>query len=130
MGMGRNVIVFAVALPLFHVLYPTLPRTQIPLLILFARVCKGVIIGAMLGFLSGFICYVTDNVEFIRDIQRRSLQAMTFDPGTSYQTSLLGSFLTQMIVTLFFSMEGFLFFLGVIYENYITWPVLTFFSYI
>jgi type III secretion protein T len=127
MGMGRNVIIFAMALPLFHALYPTLPKGQIPLLILFVIICKEVIIGAMLGFLSGFIFYVTDSVGFIIDIQRGSSQAMTFDPVAGSQTSLLGSFLTQMIATLFFSMGGFLFFLGVIYETYIIWPVFTFF---
>jgi type III secretion protein T len=127
MGMGRNVIIFAMSLPHFHALYPTLPTTQIPLLILFVTICKEVIIGAMLGFLSGFIFYVTDSVGFIIDIQRGSSQAMTFDPVAGSQTLLLGSFLTQMIATLFFSMGGFLFFLGVIYETYIIWPVFTFF---
>ncbi|MDR0740323.1 MAG: type III secretion system export apparatus subunit SctT [Puniceicoccales bacterium] len=127
MGTGRNVVIFAMALPLFHVVYPTLPTTQLPLLILFVTICKEVIIGAMLGYLSGFIFYVTDSVGFIIDIQRGSSQAMTFDPIAGSQTSLLGSFLTQMIATLFFTMGGFLFFLGVIYKTYVVWPVFTFF---
>jgi type III secretion protein T len=127
MGMGRNVVIFAMALPLFHLLYPTLPSADIPLLVLIAIICKEVIIGALLGYLSGFIFYVTDSVGFIIDIQRGSSQAMTFDPIAGSQTSLLGSFLTQMITTLFFSMGGFMFFLGVIYKTYVLWPVFTFF---
>jgi type III secretion protein T len=127
MGTGRNVVIFAMALPLFHVVYPTLPTTPLPLLILFVTICKEVIIGAMLGYLSGFIFYVTDSVGFIVDIQRGSSQAMTFDPVAGSQTSLLGSFLTQMIATLFFSMGGFLFYIGLIYKTYVIWPVFTFF---
>jgi type III secretion protein T len=127
MGMGRNVVIFAMALPLFHVVYPTLPVESLSAFVVFATVCKEVIIGVLLGYLSGFIFYVTDSVGFIIDIQRGSSQAMTFDPIAGSQTSLLGSFLTQMVATLFFTMGGFLFFLGVIYKTYVIWPVFTFF---
>jgi type III secretion protein T len=128
MGMGRNVIIFAMALPLFYVVYPTLPKIdELPLLIFFLIICKEVVIGILLGYLSGFIFYITDSLGFIIDIQRGSSQAMIFDPVASSQTSLLGSFLTQMIATLFFTMGGFLFFLSVIYKTYVIWPVFTFF---
>jgi len=127
MGMGRNVIIFAMALPLFHVVYPEFPSTQIPFLILFVTICKEVIIGALLGYLSGFIFYAADSVGFIVDIQRGSSMAMTFDPVAGSQTSLIGSFLTQMTTTLFFTMGGFLFFIGVVYQTYVIWPVFSFF---
>ncbi|MDR1434940.1 MAG: type III secretion system export apparatus subunit SctT [Puniceicoccales bacterium] len=128
MGMGRNVVIFAMALPVFHVIYPTLPSMEtLPVLVVILIICKEVIIGALLGYLSGFIFYVTDSVGFVIDIQRGSSQAMTFDPVAGSQTSLLGSFLTQMIATLFFTMGGFLFFIGVVYKTYVIWPVFTFF---
>lgn len=127
MGMGRNVVIFAMALPLFHVVYPEFPSTQIPLLILFVTICKEVIIGALLGYLSGFIFYAADSVGFVVDIQRGSSMAMTFDPVAGSQTSLIGSFLTQMTATLFFTMGGFLFFIGIVYQTYVIWPVFSFY---
>ncbi|MDR0417909.1 MAG: type III secretion system export apparatus subunit SctT [Puniceicoccales bacterium] len=127
MGMGRNVVIFAMALPLFHVVYPTFPMENLSAFTIILIICKEVIIGVLLGYLSGFIFYATDSVGFIIDIQRGSSQAMTFDPIAGSQTSLLGSFLTQMITTLFFTMGGFLFFIGVIYKTYVIWPVFTFF---
>ncbi|MDR2201080.1 MAG: type III secretion system export apparatus subunit SctT, partial [Puniceicoccales bacterium] len=127
MGMGRNVVIFAMALPLFPVLYPTLPAGTLPIALIILLICKEVMIGALLGYLSGFIFYIADSVGFIIDIQRGSSMAMTFDPVAGSQTSLLGSFLTQMIATLFFTMGGFLFFVGIIYKSYVIWPVFTFF---
>jgi type III secretion protein T len=67
-----------------------------------------------------------ESVVFIINIQQGLPQAMTFDPIAGSQTSLLGSFLTQMITTLFFTMGGF-FFLGVIYNTYVIWPVFPFY---
>lgn len=127
MGTGRNVVILAMALPLFYTVFPECPSTQLPISILILTICKEVIIGALLGYLSGFIFYAADSVGFIVDIQRGSSMAMVFDPVAGSQTSLIGSFLTQMIATLFFTMGGFLFFLGLIYQTYIIWPVFSFY---
>lgn len=127
MGMGRNVVIFAMALPLFPVVYPEFPALDLPVLVVIVTICKEVIIGALLGYLSGFIFYAADSVGFIVDIQRGSSMAMTFDPVAGSQTSLLGSFLTQMMTTIFFTVGGFLFFIGIIYHTYVLWPVFTFY---
>jgi type III secretion protein T len=53
--------------------------------------------------------------------------ATTFDPVAGSQTSLLGSFLIQMITVLFFILGGFFFFMKMIYKTYVLWPVFTFY---
>lgn len=126
-GTGRNVIIMGMAMPLFYVIYPTIPQSPLPILALIMLICKEVVIGVLLGWISGFIFYVSDSVGFVIDVQRGASMATTFDPVVGSQTSLLGSFLTQMMATLFFTMGGFLFFLGIIYQTYVMWPVFSYF---
>ena len=127
LGTGRNVIIMGMSLPLFFVIYPTIPQAPLPILALIMIISKEVLIGLLLGWISGFIFYVSDSVGFVVDVQRGASMATTFDPVVGSQTSLLGSFLTQMIATLFFTMGGFLFYIGIIYKTYVIWPVFSYF---
>jgi type III secretion protein T len=122
-GVGRNVIILGMALPLFYFLYPTLPKENLSLLMLVAILFKEVTIGLMLGFVGTFIFFVAESVGFIIDIQRGASMATTFDAIAGTQTSLLGSFLLQMLTVFFFTTGGFLFFLTLIYKTYEVWPV-------
>lgn len=126
-GTGRNAIILAMSLPLFYTVFPYFPQSSLPIAVLILTICKEVVIGIFLGYLAGFIFYISDSVGFIVDVQRGASMAVTFDPIVGSQTSLLGSFLTQMIATLFFSLGGFLFFIGIVYKTYVLWPVFSFF---
>jgi type III secretory pathway component EscT len=109
MGMGHDVAIFAMVLPLFQVIYPRVPMENLPLLILFVTIRKKVIIGVLLDYLMRFIFYATHSRGFIIDIQRRLSQALTFDCIAGSQTPLLGCFLIQMITMLFFTTSLFYF---------------------
>jgi type III secretion protein T len=122
-GTGRNVVILGMALPLFYFLYPTLPTGELHLLMLTAIIFKEVVIGIMLGFVGTFIFFVAESVGFIIDIQRGASMATTFDAIAGTQTSLLGSFLLQMLTVFFFTTGGFLFFLTLVYKTYEIWPV-------
>ncbi|MDR1458278.1 MAG: hypothetical protein LBI37_02000, partial [Puniceicoccales bacterium] len=62
-GVGRGVVIFGMALPLFPHLYPTLPNVEhLPLWVFIATMCKEVVIRRLLGFLGGFIFFVADRV--------------------------------------------------------------------
>ncbi|MDR0444672.1 MAG: type III secretion system export apparatus subunit SctT [Puniceicoccales bacterium] len=122
-GMGRNVIILGMALPLFYFLYPTLPKGELQLLTLFAILFKEVTIGLILGFVGTFIFFIAEGVGFIIDVQRGASMATTFDVIAGTQTSLLGSFLLQTLTVFFFITNGFLFFLTLVYKTYEIWPV-------
>jgi type III secretion protein T len=127
-GMGRGVIIFGMALPLYYLVYPTLPKAEhLPLWVFIATICKEAVIGMLLGFLGGFIFFVADSVGFIIDIQRGSSMATTFDPVAGSQTSLLGSMLVQMLTVSFFMLGGFSFFINLVYKTYVMWPVFGFY---
>ncbi|MDR1401863.1 MAG: type III secretion system export apparatus subunit SctT [Puniceicoccales bacterium] len=126
-GTGRNVTILALCLPLFPLVLPTLPHGEFAILMLGFVLIKEAVIGIVLGFISGFIFYVSEGVGFVVDVQRGASMATIFDPMAGSQTSLMGSFLIQMMSVAFFSAGGFLFFLTLVYKTYQIWPV---FSYV
>ncbi|MDR2432160.1 MAG: type III secretion system export apparatus subunit SctT [Puniceicoccales bacterium] len=126
-GTGRNVTILSLSLPLFCLVFPTLPQGEFAILSMGGLLVKEVIIGIVLGFVTSFIFYTAEGVGFVVDVQRGSSMATIFDPMAGSQTSLMGSFLIQMMSVAFFSTGGFLFFLDLIYKTYQVWPVFSYF---
>ena len=126
-GTGRRVVTFGLSLPLFYLLYPTFPQSGWTFMLMGAILIKEAIIGAILGFAAGFIFYVAEGVGFVVDVQRGASMATIFDPMAGSQTSLMGSFLLQMMSVSFFAIGGFLCFLDLIYRTYKIWPVFSYF---
>ncbi|MDR3144618.1 MAG: type III secretion system export apparatus subunit SctT [Puniceicoccales bacterium] len=126
-GTGRNVVIFAMSLPLFYLIFPTLPSEEVTMLLLGLWLVKEAVIGIILGFATGFIFYASEGVGFVVDVQRGASMATIFDPMAGSQTSLMGSFLIQMMSVAFFSAGGFLFFLTLMYKTYQIWPVFAYF---
>ncbi|MDR0715439.1 MAG: type III secretion system export apparatus subunit SctT [Puniceicoccales bacterium] len=122
-GTGRNVVIFAMVLPLLPLLIAQLPNHSLDFLTVLGVLIKEVIIGVTLGFATGFIFYVSEGVGFVVDVQRGSSMATIFDPMAGSQTSLMGSILLQIMSAMFFSMGGFLFLMSIIYKTYTAWPV-------
>ncbi|MDR2738164.1 MAG: type III secretion system export apparatus subunit SctT [Puniceicoccales bacterium] len=122
-GTARNMVIFSLSLPLFYLVLPTLPEGQIDVMTAGFYLVKEVIIGIILGFAASFIFYASEGVGFVIDVQRGASMATIFDPMAGAQTSLMGSFLIQMMSVAFFSAGGFLAFLTLVYETYKFWPV-------
>jgi type III secretion protein T len=125
-GVGRNCVIFSMALPLFPLLVSQLPSYYLDSLTVSGILIKEVVIGITLGFATGFIFYISEGVGFIIDVQRGSSMATIFDPMAGSQTSLMGSTLLQIMSALFFTSGGFLFLMSLIYKTYVLWPVFTF----
>jgi type III secretion protein T len=126
-GPGRNVVIFSMSLPLFYLLLPTMPQNGVPVLLMGLWLVKEAVIGVILGVAVSFIFYAAEGVGFVVDVQRGASMATIFDPMAGSQTSLMGSFLLQMMSVAFFYAGGFLFFLDLTYKTYQIWPVFTYF---
>jgi type III secretion protein T len=122
-GIGRNMVIFSMSLPLFYLIFPTLPSGEMTVLTMGFYLIKEATIGIILGFAASFIFYAAEGVGFVIDVQRGASMATIFDPMAGAQTSLMGSFLIQMMSVAFFSASGFLSFLALIYKTYQFWPV-------
>jgi type III secretion protein T len=125
-GVGRNCVIFSMALPLVPLLISQLPGYYVDSLTIAGILIKEVVIGVTLGFATGFIFYISEGVGFIIDVQRGSSMATIFDPMAGSQTSLMGSTLLQIMSALFFTTGGFLFLMSLIYKTYTLWPVFAF----
>jgi type III secretion protein T len=126
-GTGRIVSIFSLSLPLFYLVFPTIPTDHVNFMLIGLWIVKEATIGVILGFVTGFIFYAAEGVGFVVDVQRGSSMATIFDPLADSQTSLMGSFLIQMVCVAFFSTGGILFFLDLVYKTYQVWPVFSYF---
>lgn len=126
-GPCRNVVTFALCMPLFYFILPTIPKGEIQILYMGIIIIKEAVIGIILGFVTSFVFYVAEGVGFVVDVQRGASMATIFDPMAGSQTSLMGSFLIQVMSVLFFTMGGITFFLKMMYSTYQLWPVFSYF---
>jgi len=127
-GVARNAVMVALALFIFPMVFPTYPQdAHLTLPLYVSLLFKEIIIGVIMGFLSGFIFWVAESVGCVLDVQSGSSMASILDPTLGTQTSLLGSFMLQMVMALFFVTGSFLAFLSVVFESYKIWPVFSFF---
>lgn len=127
-GLGRNVIIFGMALPTIPLLIAQIPHYHLDSITVGIILVKEVVIGVSMGYAVGFIFYVAEGVGFVIDVQRGSSMATIFDPMAGSQTSLMGSTLLQLMSILFFSTGGFLFLMSLIYKTYVLWPVFSSFD--
>lgn len=122
-GMGRNTSIFALALVLVPMLLPTVPATMPHAADCVLLAIKEVVIGILIGFLGSFFFYTVQSMGFVIDMQRGASMGSVFDPLLGEQTSLVGSLLSQLAMTIFFVGGAFYSFMTIIYESYKLWPV-------
>lgn len=125
-GVTRNCIVLALSLVIFPAVLPFVESHELSMGFIAVLVVKEAIIGAVMGFLVGLFFYAVGMVGQLIDYQRGAMFAMTMDPSTGEQISVMGSLFTQVTILLFFTGGGFLLFLSGMYESYRIWPVETY----
>lgn len=122
---------FVVMLCLYMVLHPML-LGQLPAwqgLDLFSAAVYGglfikeILLGLILGVLSGMMFWTIQCAGFFIDNQRGAGMAQDVDPLSGEQSSPTGNFLFQSSVFVFFSTGAFFSFIGIIYASYELWPV-------
>lgn len=126
-GQVRNCLVFSWGLIVYPLVAPTLADSLGSPLQVVAILAKEVFLGLMIGVVAAKSFWIAMSVGFFIDNQRGSSMAQVFDANSGEQTSPIGQFLQQTMITLFFVSGGMLVFLGAVFETYVVWPVPSFF---
>jgi len=88
---------------------------------------KEAILGLFIGFIAAIPFWAIEASGFFIDNQRGATLASTINPALGSQTTPTGILLTQALITLFFVGGSMLGFMAMLFQSFITWPVVTFF---
>jgi type III secretion protein T len=100
--------------------------SKIPWGVLIALSFKEILLGFLIGYISGLVFWAVQSAGFLMDNQRGASMAAGPDPLSGEETSPLGSFLFQSVTVLFFVGGGFMGWLRFLWSSYTIWPPLTF----
>lgn len=126
-GMVRNLVAVALTAVVFPLVYDQVEAAGMPdWPLLVVLIIKEAAIGFLLGFLVSMTFWIVGSIGFFIDTQRGSTMASQLNPLFGEQESTLGSYLTVVATTLFFSTGGVTAFLDLMYASYQTWPVLSY----
>lgn len=92
-----------------------------------ATVLKEILLGLLIGYPVAVLFWGIEGVGFFIDNQRGASIASTLNPLTGNDTSPLGMLFNQAFIVYFMVSGGFLVFMGMLYETYRLWPVLSYF---
>jgi len=88
---------------------------------------KEIFIGFVMGYLVAIPFWAFEALGFLIDNQRGASVASTLNPLTGNDSSPLGQLFNQAFIVFFFISGGFILLLGMVYDSFALWPVLTFF---
>lgn len=126
MGMGRNAWLFGLSIFVYPVLIKDFGQPDVTLMVVVFLLAKEVIIGVAMGFFAAFIFYVVEGVGNLIDMQRGASAASLFSAFNESQTTVLADFFVQIVLLLFFISGGFLYFVDIVYQSYVVWPIFSF----
>ncbi len=124
---ARNGIAAGLALILYPLLAHEIRAAELTLALLIGIAAKELFIGMMIGYPLTVVFWAIQAVGFFIDNQRGAAMGSSFDPLIGQQSSPLGLFMSQTLVTLFFVTGIFLVFLDSLYTSYAIWPLTSFF---
>jgi type III secretion protein T len=125
-GLVRNGVVASMALVLQPAVRAGIGEEAPPALELLAILGKEVMLGAGLGFAMGAAFWGVEGAGFFIDNQRGAAIAGSIDPLSGSDSAPLGIAFLQIFTAYVFVSGGFLTLLGLVYDTYAVWPVLTF----
>ena len=126
-ALARNGIAVALMMVVYPLLRHDTQAAELNLMLLAGITIKELLIGMAIGYIINVVFWAIQSVGYFIDNQRGATMASSFDPLIGEQSSPLGMFMTQSLVTLFFVSGIFLVFLESIYVSYKIWPILSFF---
>ncbi len=126
-GYAKNAVIMALVIMVVPVVAGGAPDPLPPTFSMLLLLSKEVLVGIVMGFVSGMIFWTAQVVGFLIDNQRGATMASVLDPLYGESTSPLGSLLQQAVTTLFFAGGGFLLLLQGLFESYLLWPVFQFY---
>lgn len=126
-GMLRNTVVLALAILICPAIYAQSATELHFSLGMVLVIGKEVLLGLLLGYLISLVFWAALSVGFIADNQRGASMAQEADPLSGEQSSPTGNMIFQTLAVLFYSTGGFIVFLGLLFDSYLAWPVMSFF---
>jgi type III secretion protein T len=122
-GLIQTCVAVALAAPVVPTLVHVVPPDGFGLLTVIAMGAKEIMVGFILGTLFGIPIWAAETAGEVLDLQRGSSAAQLFDPAFVSQLNITGTFLSIVMVALFFASGGFLMMLGGVYDSYKIWPI-------
>ncbi len=121
----RNGVAIVLALVAVPGVHAALPGHALDFPAVLLLIGKELLLGGLAGYLVALLFWAVAAAGFFLDSQRGAMSATLFTPLVGSETSPLGAFLTQVLVTLLFVSGGFLALLDALYTSYLSWPVLS-----
>lgn len=122
--MLRGGIALGLSIPVVPYVFATMEQGSFPSgMMLGMIVLKETAIGIILGILFGIPIWAAETAGEIMDLQRGASSAQLFDPMYMSELNITGTFLSLIMVALFFTSGAFMMVLGGVYDSYALWPV-------
>jgi type III secretion protein T len=126
-GLIRTGIGVCVSLVLVPPIRATLGSSMPDTATIVFTLLKEGVIGLLFGFAVAVLFWAVEAVGFFVDNQRGASIASTLNPQTGNDTSPLGLMFNQAFVVYFLVAGGFTVLLGMFYQSFRIWPVVSFF---
>lgn len=127
-GFMRSAFVVMLAIFFSPVAGENLP-SMVPITLI-TLAAKEVLIGLMLGMSFSLFMWAIQSVGDLVDFQTGAANATFFDPVTGHEGGPTGSFLSQLVTTLFISVGGLLAMLTILVESYRLWPITSYMPHV
>jgi type III secretion protein T len=122
-GVPRNAVSMAIALPAVLPTYFALKETPPDLLLAMILAFKEGILGVILGTLMAIPIWVIQSVGSIIDLQRTPIQTQNLNPSQDQDASALGSLILQAAVIVMIEAGLYLAMTRTLLDSYAAWPV-------
>lgn len=124
-GMARNAMVIAIALPAVVPTYFAIKDAPPDLVAVVMITLKEGIIGLMLGTLLAFPIWIIQSAGSIIDLQRTPIQTQNLNVSQDQDASALGAFILQAAVIVMIEAGLYLALTKTLLDSYAFWPVLS-----
>jgi type III secretion protein T len=125
-GILRSGIAVAMVLPLLPYLMATVPAGSMSFAELAPLLLKEAAVGAVIGLVLGVPIWAAEIAGEILDVQRGATFADMVDPLSSSNNNVTGTFLSVVVVALYFVSGGLIVTMRALYESYTLWPLQSF----
>lgn len=121
-AMIRNGVILSLALFLYPINEATMP-VKIDVAGYVALFLKEILLGIVMGFIATVPFWAAQGVGFLIDNQRGAAMASLVNPMLGEQTSPLGLFIAQVMITIFVISGALLVLIFATVQSYTVWPV-------
>ncbi|GGJ85853.1 type III secretion system export apparatus subunit SctT [Pseudomonas matsuisoli] len=123
-GMMRSAVAAVITIPIAPEIFDALGQMETPpgALTYAGLLMKELVIGLVIGLLFGIPFWAAEVAGELIDLQRGSTMAQLVDPLSVGESSVMSTFLSVILIALFFVSGGFLAMLDGFYQSYRLWP--------